>query len=334
MWLTTQKDGYVWLVDQHDDYRIMSVLKTPMLMGNETVSWPHSLCEAANGTIVVNLQGWTELNDMSKPVSNFSSAYAAWHVDPDAYDPDMYAHGGVLYEALPKPVNCAADGDGHVIVGQDASPSVLRISPDGTARQISVELHTTGPGVVAAPDGSVWIASIGSRNASLPETSGFAARFRRGSDVPELVRLGAPLANSRRIIHFAFRESPPTMYVLTSSLFHVPAVEEVLVFAFNEAWDSPDWVDTWPIGGYGDAHRIAYAPHDQSGRDSVILTEYGSDRLVQLSPDPPTFPTIPYMMPVSSEIWEMYLDMYSRMNVSGAVPDENITQDAGRPGIV
>ena len=211
--------------------------------------------------------------------------YGVWHIDPLKYDESLPAHGGVLYEALPKPVNCALDGSGRVIIAQDVSPFAMTITTTGEVKQLAVPHHTTGPGAVASPDGSVWLASI----AADGELSGTATRFRPGSETAELVRFAAPSPNSGRPIHFAFSEQPAIMYVLTTNLF-APGIdgyprefsmEEVVQAEFDSSWDNIISSRSVYLEGYQtESHRITYMPHPT--RPTVAMTFYGIDQLAQV----------------------------------------------------
>eukprot|EP00035_Acanthoeca_spectabilis_P011545 m.203618 g.203618 ORF g.203618 m.203618 type:complete len:186 (-) comp15373_c0_seq6:522-1079(-) len=135
--------------------------------------------------------------DPSLP-TNHTDGHAVWHFSPKAYNHSAFPGlGGQLHPSLPTPVMSAVDGQGNTFHAQDCSPSVLRVDPAGVATQIPVHLwfNASGPGVVAAPDGSVWICS-------LTRDDGMLLRFRAGTLVPEpFVHLGP---GKHRTIHLAF----------------------------------------------------------------------------------------------------------------------------------
>jgi hypothetical protein len=218
--------------------------------------------------------------------------YAAWLINPEDYDENAAdgAMGGQLFESLAKPVNCAADTKGRVIVGQDANAYVMSIDTSvspATAKQIALEASktpTAGPGVVAAPDGSVWVACI--------MASGYINRFRPGSDVPESHQLGRShfmaeaaedvllsksllssnerfeLSTSgkqallqtlegRRVIHFAFGSNK--MYALTTMLGAMLGAPEAIIEVPMTAEGDIDGTgeeNTWFLGLNGNTHRI------------------------------------------------------------------------------
>ena len=121
------------------------------------------------------------------------SGYAVWHVHPDRFDAARPAHGGVLYETQAAPVMSALDGDGNSFHAIDASPIVLRVSHEGDATELPLpaDFAMSGPGVVATPDGSVWVCSLLHPNGTL-------LRFAPGATVPTRFEGFAPSGGVRR----------------------------------------------------------------------------------------------------------------------------------------
>ena len=241
--------------------------------------------------------------NQSLPQVNHSDGHAVWHVDPGKYDPAAFPGlGGALHPAMPTPVMSAVDGHGYTFHAQDCSPFLLRIDPDGAATQVPVGIwfKASGPGVVAAPDGSVWVCS-------LTKDDGLLLRFRPGTIVPEpfvqLTALGSSASASvsaagrvRRTIHLAFDThllngtKTNVMYVLTSSLL-LPGSdtvrEEVFGFAFDAAWDlllckTPVYQIPLPVLNSA-THRIAVGL--VQGRRSLLVTGLLKDVVFQVIPN-------------------------------------------------
>ena len=219
-----------------------------------------------------------------------------WRIHPDHYDENAGpAYGGQLYEAQPKPVNCARDGTGRVIVAQDGSPAALRISADGTsAEQIAIpEVTMTGPGCVASPDGSVWLASIMCGGSS-PNGGdcGRAVRFHPGSDSYEIVQLITPwYFNMGRIQHFAFQSNPNLMYILTTSLNADERIapEQVVQISWDESWQTWDQTSRTftSLGTYSNSHRICHIEYTSPTKkiQSLGVTFWAADGLLQVFND-------------------------------------------------
>jgi len=250
---------------------------------------PHSMCEAMNGTIMVQLQNSPEIVEYGSWYDRDRRANpgtpAVWHIHPDKYDPSKYARGGVLYKAMSNPVNCAPDGTGQrVLIAQDSSRSVLRVDTSGDVVQIETpRMLNTGPGMVAAPDGSVWVACHRCVGA-------LVTRFRPGSDEPEYYSLLDNATTfieaqkkSRRVIHFAFHTTRERMFALTTSLGVGLAAEEIIAVSFSPGWGyiMGEYTEVLPLGAYAEAHRIAFVPHPM--RNSLVVTNWGTDTVIQVS---------------------------------------------------
>ena len=232
------------------------------------LSGPHAVLEADDGTLLVALKGpyYVGLTALATATNaargakaeaaaargvpyggHVMSGYAVWRVHPDEYDASLPAHGGELIDAPEAPVMSAIGGDGdsyHVI---DSSPVVLRVRrSDGRASRASrlplpAGFRMSGPGIVATPDGSVWVCSLLHPNATL-------LRFRRGATAPERFEGFHPALRPARgaprfVIHLAYssrggdRGDANVLYALTSSLVHPEATEEVLAYEFDAAWE-------------------------------------------------------------------------------------------------
>lgn len=252
------------------------------------------------------------------------TSFAKWLINPDDYDEAAgdSAMGGVIFESLTHPVNCAVDGKGFVIVGQDSVPYVQRIQPpDGAAnRARRGKDPVAGPGVVAAPDGSVWVACL--------KASGLVNRFPPGNAIPtvvevaknshsqkfEKINFAAAAVNwagqrtqedvpldyealvkaqimqatvGKKVIHFAFATKPRNiMYVLTTSLLSPTnsAPEEVLEVFFDDDWAAPlpdQEAQSYSLGLLSSTHRIITVPHPV--RPLVVITLWAADQLTQLT---------------------------------------------------
>ena len=186
-------------------------------------------------------------------------SWAVWRVDPEKYNFDIApARGGVLYEALESPTMATFDGKGNAWITQDRVNQILHVTPDGVASQVSlpqivmdVNAHEVwsfengnGPGVSTAPDGSVWLANLGSSKPWL-------VRFKPGSTDPlifkDLLSGGSKEFTdvNLRTIHIAFSTKggasgkANVMYVLTSSLLDPHGTEAVIVQEFDKHWNEP-----------------------------------------------------------------------------------------------
>ena len=314
LWVATQYDNQVHLVDPSHGYAPAKLsVRVPRLLHNGSawqlrLSEPHSVREAPDCSIWVALKGETRnvpagtddvdftevynamtVLDPSLP-RNHSDGHAVWHLVPSEYNASSFpARGGVLHPALPTPVMSAVDGKGNSFHAQDCSPSVMRIDPHGSITQIPVGLwfKSSGPGVVAAPDGSVWVCS-------LTRDDGLLLRFRPGTVVPDpFEQIGA--LGRRRTIHLAFAthrldgSKGNVMYVLTSSLLlnvTSPATEEVVGFLFDDSWDQlvsskPVLQVALPVQ-HTAAHRIALAEPAAGASRSLIVTGLVANALFQI----------------------------------------------------
>lgn len=334
LWVSTQYENAVHLVkpgSAETDWEVLFSLTVPRFLHNGTawinrLSEPHAIREQADCSIWVALKGntrglpagvddidYTEIYDAmavlnrSLPQVNHSDGHAVWHVDPEKYDPAVFPGlGGSLHPAMPTPVMSAVDGQGYTFHAQDCSPYLLRVDPDGKATQVPVGIwfKASGPGVVAAPDGSVWVCS-------LTKDDGLLLRFRPGTIVPEpfvqLTALGAPASASasaagagagrvRRTIHLAFDThllngtQTNVMYVLTSSLLLPSSTavrEEVFGFTFDATWDvllrkTPIYQIPLPVFNSA-THRIAVG--SVNGRRSLLVTGLLADVVYQIMPN-------------------------------------------------
>ena len=321
LWVSTQYDNQVHLVDPATGYAPVRSVRVPRLLHNGTawglkISEPHSVREAADCTIWVALKGatrnvpagfddidYTEAYDAMTVLDpdlprNHSDGHAVWHLLPSAYNESAFPGlGGKLHAALPTPVMSAVDGRGNTFHAQDCSPSLLRIDPAGGETQVPVGLwfQASGPGTVAAPDGSVWVCS-------LTRDDGLLLRFRPGTVVPEpfeqLTHLGG---GKRRTIHVAFATErldgtkANMIYVLTSSLLipkTTPAIEEVIGYELDDEWNdvaaetggAPVLHVTLPVQ-HSATHRIALAEPTHAGAArSLIVTGLATSVLFQLLP--------------------------------------------------
>lgn len=229
------------------------------------LSGPHAVLEADDGSLLVALKGpyyvgLTALSSATNPSrgakadaaaargvpygGHVMSGYAVWRVHPDDYDTSRPAHGGELIDAPEAPVMSAIGGDGDSYHAIDSSPFVLRVRrSDGRASRLPLPAGFTmsGPGILATPDGSVWVCSLLHPNATL-------LRYRPGATAPERFEGFHPARRPARgaprfVIHLAYssrggdRGDANVLYALTSSLVHPEATEEVLAFEFDSAWE-------------------------------------------------------------------------------------------------
>lgn len=318
LWVSTQYDNSVHLVDPAKGYTAIFTMAVPRLLHKGTdvfrLSEPHAVREADDCSIWVALKGntrnvpagpddvdYTELYDAMTVLDprlprNHTDGHAVWHLSPAAYNrSNLPALGGRLVPAMPTPVMSAVDGLGNTFHAQDCTPSLLRVGADGSETQVPVGLwfKSSGPGVVAAPDGSVWVCS-------LTRDDGMLLRFRPGTVVPEpFDHPGSGLSRSekRRTIHLAFALADVDgtkvnmMYVLTSSLLLPgtdPAVEEVSAFAFDKSWDhmvgtGAVWRARLPVP-HSASHRIAVVDDRGGGTRtrSILVTGLLADVVYQI----------------------------------------------------
>jgi len=183
-----------------------------------------------------------------------------------------------------RPVNCARDGKGRIFVALDQSPFVLRIDIAGHALQIPAPkgFNTTGPGCVASPNGSVFVASLS------PPASSAVIRFRSGSDVPETVilEIEEPFIDvTRHLIHFAFEENSNIMHAITTFLQADSgiAAEDLIQTSWDDSWGAfnPNLTQILQISSSAAAHRIASLSPIR-GKRSVAVTQWATDGLVQV----------------------------------------------------
>lgn len=321
LWVSTQYDNQVHLVDPATGYApAVRSVRVPRLLHNGTawglkISEPHSVRESADCSIWVALKGatrnvpagfddidYTEAYDAMTVLDpdlprNHSDGHAVWHLLPSKYNESAFPGlGGELHAALPTPVMSAVDGRGNTFHAQDCSPHMLRVDRVGKATQVPVGLwfQASGPGTVAAPDGSVWVCS-------LTRDDGLLLRFRPGTVVPEPFEQLASLGGKRRTIHMVFATErldgtkANMMYVLTSSLLlpkTTPATEEVVGYELDEEWNdvaaetggAPVLHVTLPVQ-HSAAHRIALAEPARAGATrSLIVTGLSASVLFQILP--------------------------------------------------
>ena len=276
LWIATETDDRVYLVDPSHGFAIKYALHTPTTLVTATgeihyVGGPHSVREGPDGTIWVALKGsnydgpgyddpaqaeyYKNMMDehFLAEGEHVPDGWAVWHVDPELYDASIApARGGVLHPALESPTMTAIDGKGNAWTTQDRSPTILHVSTDGVATQValpSIDLgdevwgfsNGNGPGIATSPDGSVWLSNLGQRRPWL-------VRFLPGSTDPLIFKDLMPDSDSQRelfTIHMAFsshagpRGDINAMYVLTSSLLSPQSAEAVIVQEFDETWSGP-----------------------------------------------------------------------------------------------
>ena len=318
LWISTQYDNQIHLIDPSSGFRPTYSMGVPRLLHNgedgwhERLSEPHSVREdpktckvwvALKGATRILSPGeedlendadYTELYDAMTTLnqtawpSNHTDGHAVWEIQPADYNRStLPAFGGKLHGALPTPVMSAIDRGGNVWTAQDQSPSLLHVDSAGVERQVPVSHYgwkASGPGVVTAPDGSVWVCS-------LTREDGMLLRFRPNTIVPEPF---SHISGRHRTIHLAFDDAllngtaVNVMYVLTSSLLlqnTEPAEEEVVAFAFDSRWelvsDEPVWSVTLPVQ-HSATHRIAVLK-PAGGPRSLVVSGMLADVLFQIT---------------------------------------------------
>jgi len=332
LWLSTQCENRVLLVDSNDlskapsytlavptHFDLGQLDRDPMGYSDTcgmardhceggaqcglAIGGPHSVREAADGSIWVTLKGMYT-SEVYRRVGKDNHictggswqlhseddrvGYAVWHINPDEFDMTKSAFGGTLYPAKKSPVMIDIDRQGNVFTGQDSAPWVHRVDTKGNAQQIAmpkgpdgVQIPTSGPAVVAAPDGSaIFIAS-------LMNEEGLIVQFRSGETTPRVITALKDTLDTRywaspeqglqqRIIHFAFSNhggwdyGQNTLYALTSSLLEPQAPEQIIALQFTEDWSKPNLDGDYglrrlTLPGYNKgAHRICIAEGNSS----------------------------------------------------------------------
>lgn len=181
-----------------------------------------------------------ELNELGYD-SPPPEAFAVWQLSPDAYDPEAYAHGGVLHETRPSPPMVAIDAAGDCWVSQDKSTTLLRVPgrpaferhaasktraaaagpgasapPTPTPTQFELphppstdtkcSMRIAGPAVQTAPDGAVWCSLLGAQGGVVRACCETGARTRYDLPVP-------PWMHTARFIHIVFHVARDVKWV-------------------------------------------------------------------------------------------------------------------------
>lgn len=206
----------------------------------------------------------------------------------------------MLYPAGASPTMSAFDARGNAYHSIDREASVLRVdAATGQADSISLPsllnvsgtdydwdfTNGNGPGVVAGPDGSVWLTNLGAKHPWL-------VRFLPGSDEPQVVKLSTP-GDERHVIHLAFSEQggpsgrANVMYALTSSLLAPEADETVMIQQFDASWSAPvfdgevGYNEVQLSGDNSAAHRIVVA--ENLSPRCLLVTGLLSNTIYQIS---------------------------------------------------
>lgn len=275
LWVSTEGDDRIYLVDPTNGWAVKYAMHVPNhhidASGTvHNVGGPHSVREAPDGTVWVCLKGasfegpqyddpehaayYAQMLEMRFAANNepIPDGYAVWHVDPEHYNSTAFpAKGGVLFDALQSPTMTAVDGVGNTWHTQDKAGSILHVTTDGVATQVSLPSLSApdmpewtfasgnGPGIVTDPAGNVWLCNL------VPGQP-WMVRFAKGSPDPLIFKdLGTGQGDgSRHIIHMAFSSkggasgTANVLYALTSALLAPGATESVIMLEMDENWES------------------------------------------------------------------------------------------------
>jgi len=278
IWIATETDDRVYLVDPSDGFRVLYEMHTPttLVTGSGVihhVGGPHSVREGHSGEIWVALKGSNydgpgyddpkqaayykammdkHFMDENEPVPD---GWAVWRVHPDAYNASAApAKGGIMWEAYESPTMTAIDGVGNAWTTQDRTDYILHVDTAGVATQVKLPemvmddgevwsfKNGNGPGIATDPQGAVWLTNLG-------QARPWLVKFHAGSTDPmifkDLERLGGPADAGLHTIHVAFsatggpHRDTNVMYVLTSALLTPGSVEAVIVQEMDEDWVLP-----------------------------------------------------------------------------------------------
>jgi hypothetical protein len=190
----------------------------------------------------------------------------------------------------------AIDSNGNCWVAQDKNPKIAVIDPQtSVAVQLDIPIPTnnslsnaSGPGIVTAPDGSIWCSLLGADGCLLrinPLTRRIALY-----ELPRCI-----WASALRLIHFAFdivecedahgeNFDIHYMYALSSSLLDHQAMNAVIVLRFDTTWSHIQSQFCIPLPTQECAcHRIQVIgrglPAEQR---AVVVTELASSKLLEI----------------------------------------------------
>lgn len=218
--------------------------------------------------------------------------FAVWRLSPDKYNPEAAdgAKGGVLFGCLRSPPMLETDlATGDCFVAQDGVETVMHISAGtGTCKQLKIPfppgcaLRITGPGMVRAPDGSIWMTLLGA--------SATLIKIEPRTQRRTMFYFGAvPWVRALRLIHLDFSlakgsDRQNRIYALASDLLDDDAVNALLVLHMDKEWSSCLGRRVIPLPTQDcSCHRVAVIDAGVRGRArTLVVTEMASSKLLQI----------------------------------------------------
>lgn len=325
LWLSLQAINTLLLVDGNpgDDFmKVKEVYQTPCFVNldgkDQYVGTPHCIRESPDGTVWACLKGALSKDHPCAKVSSCCDpekllaaikkhqddekfdiynpdGYAVWQLDRSKYDPKCRYRGGKVYKCLNSPPMACVDKNNNLWVTQDQSSTVLCIDTStDTPHQYQLpwplgtnpkEKHT-GPGIAAAPDGSIWMTEL--------EASGALIRIDPDTKKFSLYEIEPPAwSPDMRMIHLDFHPASKgtkhynRIYAICSSLLDDSSNDAVIIMNMCPDWKKVLGIRIIPLPSqFSACHRICYAEiddHDDEVDDgSVFITEMSKAKLLQI----------------------------------------------------